>query len=70
MARRNAAPRYEIVRFFKDGGWRVLRTNVTLDQAKTWCLSPESSHQTCTTPSKQRYTARVGVWFDGWREID
>ena len=70
MARRDPFPRYQIVRFFSDGGWRVLRTNVTLDEAKVWCLSPESSHRTCTTPAKRRYTARVGTWFDGWREID
>lgn len=69
MARRDTRRRYRIVRFYSDGGRRVLRTNVTVDEAKAWCLSPESSCQTCTTPWKRRYTARVGKWFDGWQEL-
>ena len=80
MERRNRAPQYRIMRFFRSTrlvqggvvtrlGYRVMRTNVTMEEAKAWCASPEASHRTCTTPYKRRYTARVGEWFDGWQEI-
>jgi len=69
---------YKIVRMYSKmsprGGHlttkkRTIMTGLTLEEAQTHCKSPETSSETCTTPSARAVTRRWGGrWFDGCEE--
>jgi hypothetical protein len=39
--------RYRIVRFYQQGARKVLKTNLTLEEAQAHCRDPETSSSTC-----------------------
>jgi len=60
---------YKIVRMFFSGRkTRVIKRNLTLEQAQEWCKRADTSSRTVTTAAGRRYTARYGHWFDGYQE--
>lgn len=59
---------YNIVRYYKDGGRRVLRSYVTLEEAQKHCNDPETSSSTATSARALRRTKEKGPWFDGYEE--
>lgn len=65
-----AAKTYRIVRYFQREGKpnEVLRTGVTMEEAKRHCQDPETSSSTCTSEAAKAITAAYGIWFDGWTE--
>jgi hypothetical protein len=59
---------YKVVRFFEEGGNRVVARGLTLEEAKAHCNDPETSSSTCTSAEGKRRTRDRGRWFDGWTE--
>lgn len=61
---------YKIVRSFFNGkrSKRVIKTGLTLEEARAHCNDPETSSRTATSAKARRYTARNGPWFDGYTE--
>ncbi len=58
---------YRIVRIVENSRRRVvLRTGLTLEQARTHCGDPETSSASCTSPERRRYTRRNGRWFEAF----
>lgn len=63
---------YKIIRFYQDDNVRehgkVIKTGLTLKEARAWCKDPETSSKTCTTiEGRVRYT-KHGPWFEGYEE--
>jgi hypothetical protein len=60
---------YKIVRgYFNDYPKEVIRTGLTLLEARVHCKSPETSSKTCKLPENVRRTEERGPWFDGYDE--
>jgi hypothetical protein len=61
---------YKIVRFYFDNAIpsRVIKRNLTLEEAQTHCRDPETSSRTCTKYHNRKRTARIGPWFDGYEK--
>lgn len=60
---------YKIVRhYFKGYGKRVIKTGLTLEEAKEHCRDPETSSKSATSSAALARTARYGAWFDGYDE--
>lgn len=62
---------YKIVRFFFNDGRRrkrVIKRNLSLEEAQAHCKDPETSSSTATSAKARRYTERHGRWFDGYTE--
>ena len=60
---------YKIVRgFLNDPERVVIKTRLTLEQAREHCRDPETSSRTCTTESAKSLTRNRGPWFDGYEE--
>ena len=59
---------YKIVRHFQRGDNEVIRTGLTLSDARAHCNSPETSSSTTHNPALLRLTAERGPWFDGYDE--
>lgn len=57
---------YKIIRFFASKGKRIIKTGLTLDEAKAHCKDPETSSTTCTNSTGKRRTKVHGDWFDGF----
>ena len=53
---------YNIVRFTFDGYPRIIKRDLTLEEAQEHCRNPETSGSTCSDLSKR------GMWFDGYEE--
>jgi len=53
---------YNIIRFKFDGYPRIVKRNLTLEEAQAHCKDPETSGSTCSDLSKR------GQWFDGYEE--
>ena len=51
---------YNIIRFKFDGYPRIIKRNLTLEEAQEWCRYPETSGSTCSDLSRR------GQWFDGY----
>lgn len=60
---------YKIVRMYFNGGNRVIKRDLTLDEAQAHCSDKETSSSTCTKSENKRRTKRMGPWFDGYEEI-
>jgi hypothetical protein len=61
--------RYKIIRFFKNGGPRVIKKNLTLAEVHDHCGDPETSSSTAKSAKARRYTATHGPWFDGFDKM-
>ena len=59
---------YKIIRFFFNGGKRVIKRGPTLEQAQAHCSDPETSSTTAKGAAAKRRTKRRGPWFDGYDE--
>lgn len=57
---------YKIVRHYRYGRPRTIKTGLTLEQAREHCRNPETSSSTCLTAAARRRTRRLGPWFDGY----
>lgn len=61
---------YKIVRVFADGRYpnKVIKTGLTLKEAREHCQDPETSSKSCTTSTGRQRTERCGPWFDSYYE--
>ena len=59
---------YKIIRFFFNGGKRVIKRGLTLEEAQRHCSDPETSSSTCKLAVNRRRTKARGPWFDGYDE--
>ncbi len=56
---------YRIIRVFtRSGTKRVIKTNLTLEQAQQHCRDPETRSATCTRRVNVQRTERLGEWVD------
>tara|TARA_R100001509_G_scaffold154281_1_gene115796 strand:+ start:6037 stop:6234 length:198 start_codon:yes stop_codon:yes gene_type:complete len=60
--------KYKIVRmYFRDDIKRkVIKRNLSLEEAQAHCRDKETSSSTCKLTKNKRHTARCGAWFDGY----
>lgn len=63
---------YKIVRKFlrEDQDDEVIEEGLTLLEAQTYCIDPETSYKTCSSKEGQRRTQRQGAWFDAYYPED
>jgi len=61
---------YKIVRmYFRDDiKTKVIKKNLTLEEAQKHCSDSETSSSTCTLPKNVNHTKRFGAWFDGYTD--
>jgi hypothetical protein len=59
---------YTIKRFHQTGQSEVIKTGLTLDEAREHCTDNESASKTATSTMATEYTAKHGAWFDGFTE--
>jgi hypothetical protein len=62
---------YRIVRMFQRPGKRsrVIKSGLTLEEAREHCRNPETSSRKATSAKARRYTQQHGPWFDGYEEM-
>jgi hypothetical protein len=62
---------YIIKRFYAREGAaiEVVKTGLTLEEARVHCKDPESSSRTCTTEEGRERTLARGPWFDGYEWV-
>ena len=58
--------KYSIIRFFATGRRYTITNGITLDAARKHCADPQTSSDTCTTPTGKARTKKCGTWFDGY----
>lgn len=61
---------YKIVRmYFRDDiKTKVIKKNLTLEEAQQHCSDKETSSSTCTLPKNINHTKKYGAWFDGYED--
>lgn len=61
---------YRVVRRFEDEKKksRVVKRDLTLQEAQQHCASKETSSATAQQSRMRRYTQRNGGWFDSYEE--
>jgi len=59
---------YKIVRMYFNGGRRVVKRDLTLEEAQAHCQDPETSSRTAASAAAKRRTREKGPWFDGYEE--
>ena len=61
---------YKIVRGYKDDKVpsRMIKRNLSLEEAQAHCRDPETSSSTCSTREGMEHTRVHGAWFDGYEE--
>lgn len=67
---------YKIVRFYEEGGYKVIKEGLTLDEAKEHCNDPETSSYTAQAPNGcaedeeliSQWHKEHKHWFDGFEE--
>jgi hypothetical protein len=47
---------------------RIIKSGLTLEEAKAHCADPETSSRTCTGSKACKRTYERGPWFDGFVE--
>ncbi len=47
---------------------RTIKSGLMLAQAQAWCMNPNASSRTATSPAAKKHTAKHGRWFDGYTE--
>ena len=60
---------YKIIRFYYNQNSRVIKKNVTLEEAQKHCNDRETSSATCTKSDGKARTRKYGPWFDGYDEM-
>jgi len=61
--------KYKIIRMYFEGGSRVIKKGLTLEQAQAHCRDPETSSRTCKKAGNVARTQSKGPWFDGYEEM-
>ena len=62
-------PLYQIVRCYLDRGTeRVIKKNLTLEEAQAHCRDPETRSKTATSAEARERTRQVGAWVDRFDE--
>lgn len=56
--------KYRILRFYRGRKSRIVKTNLTYEEAIKHCNDPETSSLTCT--NQHRKNCIGGDWFDGF----
>jgi hypothetical protein len=59
---------YMIVRKFYSGDDEIIKTGLTLKEAKAHCKDPETSSRTCTSEENIKLTDNKGPWFDAFEQ--
>jgi hypothetical protein len=61
---------YKIVRKYQSEGEAdvEVETGLTLLEAQTYCINPETSSRTCSSEEAQQHTQAYGPWFDAYYE--
>jgi len=61
---------YYITRFFdrSDIPDQILKTGLTLEEARAHCKDPETSAKTATSIEAVLRTKNFGFWFDGYEQ--
>jgi hypothetical protein len=60
---------YRIVRmYFNEWPREIIKTGLSLAQARRHCRDPETSSKTCTLPENLKRTEEKGPWFDGYED--
>lgn len=63
---------YKIVRVYLDRekapNRRVVKRDLTLEEAQAHCKDPQTSSRTCTSRAGKARTRKYGPWFDGYEE--
>jgi hypothetical protein len=59
---------YKVTRMFFNGAKRVIERGLSLEEARTFCKSPESSFKTAAKPHLKRLTKNRGPWFNGYEK--
>jgi hypothetical protein len=61
---------YKIVRgYFKDEHPKqIIKTGLTLKEAREHCKDPETSSSKCKLPENVQHTEEFGPWFDGYEK--
>ena len=57
---------YKVIRMYFNGGSRVIKKRLTLEEAQAHCRDEETSSSTCTNSAGKARTKRLGAWFDGY----
>jgi hypothetical protein len=57
---------YTIYRFYFRKGKRKILTDLTLEEAQSYCSDHNTSSSTCTSVVGRRRTKIIGPWFDGY----
>ena len=62
---------YKILRFFRrDKRTQIIRSGLTLEEARAHCDDPDTSSRYATSSAAKRRTRLFGPWFDGYEEED
>lgn len=59
---------YSLICFFNDCSQEIIKTGLTLKEAKEFCKDKESSSRTCCEPNNIEKTRLRGFWFNGFVE--
>ena len=51
--------------YFNEHQSRVIKKDLTLEEAQEHCRDPETSSRTCSSHEEEN---RLGPWFDGYEE--
>lgn len=60
--------KFSVVRFYFNGGQRVIKRGLTLEQAQAHCQDKETSSRTATSKAAKARTKKRGPWFDGYQQ--
>lgn len=69
----NTPPKtYMVIRWYSDSDIRarLIKSGLTMEEAKAHCLDPETNSVTCTSKEGQKETFTYGSWADIWTEDD
>ena len=58
--------KFNVVRFYFNQSARILKRNLTIEEAQAHCRDPETSSRTCTKRAGKLRTKRLGPWFDSY----
>jgi hypothetical protein len=56
--------KYKIIRIFNNGAKKVIATDMLLEEARDYCLSPLASSRTNGTYFGRSVTMKNGPWWD------
>lgn len=59
---------YSIWRLYMSHPRKLVKSGLTLEEAREHCSDPETSSKTCTEEENIQHTEQFGPWFDGYDE--